>query len=375
MAREKATGVPLPAPALRRALRRALGDWFARARRPLPWRRDYDPYGVWVSEMMLQQTQVETVLPYYRRWMERFPDVAALAAAPEADVLKAWEGLGYYARARNLHAAAREVVRRHGGRLPADAAALRALPGIGPYTAGAIASIAFNAPEPAVDGNVARVLSRLFALPQAPREPAGARALHTLAAALVPRRGARDFNQGLMELGALVCRDRAPQCLLCPLRRWCRASAEGSPERYPPRARRPERPRVDAVMALVEAGGRWLLRRRPPRGLWGGLWEWPWAERKPGEPPEEALARLLAELGLEPAEPAALLGTVRHELTHREFEWHCYRAPAAGNGRPAEAADADGGALRWVAPAGFEALPLGRPMQKARDLLAQHGAA
>ncbi|MBI4082327.1 MAG: A/G-specific adenine glycosylase [Candidatus Lambdaproteobacteria bacterium] len=355
--------------------------WFAGAQRALPWREGYDPYAVWVSEMMLQQTQVDTVLPYFARWMARFPTIEAVAAAPEEDVLKLWEGLGYYARARNLHRAARQVVSLHEGRLPAEIAALRALPGIGPYTAGAIASIGHNLPEPAVDGNVGRVLSRLFARAASPREPRGLAALQALARALIPAGRARAFNQALMELGALVCRDRAPGCLLCPVRAHCRAHAQGAPERYPPRVARPARPRVETALVVAQRGGRLLLRRRPARGLWGGLWEFPWVELAAGEPPAGGLARLLATLPLgEAARPstlgaAAVLGTVAHGLTHRELRFHAF-ALELRDGIPAPPADADadgaGAEARWVTRPGLAALPLGRPMHKVLALADRH---
>jgi A/G-specific adenine glycosylase len=203
-------------PELLGAVRAALLAWFARSQRALPWRERYEPYTVWVAEIMLQQTQVEAVRPYFERWLARFPDVQAVAAAPQEAVLKAWEGLGYYARARNLQRAAQAIVERHGGRLPESLEALRALPGIGRYTAGAIRSIAFDRPAPVVDGNVARVLGRLLALEVPARAPAGQRRLWALATALVeglgPEEHPRDLNQGLMELGALVCRPAAPRC-------------------------------------------------------------------------------------------------------------------------------------------------------------------
>jgi A/G-specific adenine glycosylase len=231
---------PAAPPAHARALSGALVRWVRRDHRDLPWRLGRDPYAIWVSEIMLQQTRVEVVVPYYERFLERFPDVEALAAAPLDDVLRAWAGLGYYRRARQLHAAAAIVARDHHGRLPADEAALRALPGIGRYTAGAIRSIAFGEPAPIVDGNVARVLSRLFALPGGPGDSVWERRLWTLAGQLVPATDPSAFNQGLMELGATVCTPRSPRCAACPLARHCRALAEGRPEAYPPPRPRPK---------------------------------------------------------------------------------------------------------------------------------------
>ena len=367
------------APAATRRIQRALLDWFAEAQRPLPWREGYDPYRVWVSEMMLQQTQVETVKPYFARWMARFPAVQALAAAPVEEVLKLWEGLGYYARARNLHRAAREIVARHGGEIPHELEALRALPGIGPYSAGAIASIAFNQPVPLVDGNVARVLSRLFTLREAPQSPAGKRRLWGVAESLVPSSGGRGFNQALMELGALVCRSRQPLCGLCPVRAQCLAYARGNPEDYPARRKRAERPIVRACLAIAERGASVLLRQRPPEGLWGGLWEFPWIEEdalgsngRGAALAAESLAAWLARLGLGKAgveklgRDARRIGTVQHGLTHRRYEWICFVISVRGRGRSRSSAGADG--LRWVPATELSHLPLGRPMHKVIEL-------
>ena len=355
----------------RRALQSRLLKWFAESQRPLPWREGYDPYAVWVSEMMLQQTQVDTVQPYYARWMARFPDIAALAGAPLEEVLKLWEGLGYYARARNLHRAAGEVVASHGGRLPEEPADLLALPGIGPYSAGAIASIAFNRDVAVVDGNVGRVLSRLFALDDSPRSTAGKAALWALAGELIPKGRARDFNQALMELGALICRPRDPACGLCPVREDCRAFAGDDPERYPVRELRPERRAVRAVLAVLERRGRLLMRRRETRGLWGGLWEFPWVEREAGEPVSRAFRRLLAELDVQsPAKPEHL-GSVRHGLTHLQLEWDCLRSrvTAAKVRRQRPTGSDTDGKLQWVAPARIREIPLGRPMHKVLRLM------
>jgi len=220
------------------ALRRRLLAWYRRHRRAMPWRGTRDPYRIWVSEVMLQQTQVATARPFYQRFIARFPTLAALGRAHESSVLAAWAGLGYYRRARHLHEAARVVAREHAGRVPDDPEAFGGLPGVGRYTTGAVLSIAFDRPLPALDGNVARVLSRLFALPATVREPRGARALWALAEALVPARGAGDWNQAVMELGATVCLPRAPRCEACPVRTMCLAlaAARSRPCRRPPRA-------------------------------------------------------------------------------------------------------------------------------------------
>jgi A/G-specific adenine glycosylase len=219
-------------------VRRRLLDWYGRSRRDLPWRRVRDPYAIWVSEVMLQQTRVATVIPYYERFLARFPTLTALARAEESEVLAAWQGLGYYRRARALHRGARAVAADHGGSLPRDLEGLRAIPGIGPYTAGAIASIAFDTPAPVVDGNVTRVLCRLYALGGDPAKNPLRAELWRRAAQLVPAARASDFNQALMELGATVCTPRAPRCDECPLRRACLARSHGSAEALPEKKRR-----------------------------------------------------------------------------------------------------------------------------------------
>ena len=360
----------------------ALLEWFSAAKRTLPWRERYDPYAVWIAEMMLQQTQVETVLPYYRRWMERFPTVAAVADATLETVLKAWEGLGYYSRARNLHQAARAVVERHGGRIPAGLDALRALPGIGAYSAGAIASIGFNQPVPLVDGNVSRVLGRLLALEGDVRQPAGRAAVWSAAermvrAAVLGGGQPRDCNEALMELGALVCRPRAPQCLLCPWQTACRARALGDPEAFPLRPARKERPVRRGVMLLAQraaspGGPAWLVRRRPPRGIWGGLWEFPWMERQAEEESAAGLcAALLAEAGESAASAAALpLGHLSHGLTHFQLELDCLLLALPGERHLPEDLDLP---LRWATAGELAALPLARISHKALALLARHG--
>jgi A/G-specific adenine glycosylase len=322
-------------------LRRRLLGWYRRRRRDLPWRRTTDPYRIWVSEIMLQQTQVATALPFYQTFLERFPDVAALARAPVSEVLAAWAGLGYYRRARHLHAAAGIVVREHGGHVPRDAEAFARLPGVGRYSTGAVLSIGFDLPLPVLDGNVARVLARVFKLGAAIRDPAGAKRLWALADSLVPRRGAGDWNQALMELGATICTPRAPGCPRCPIRTLCRARAANAVDRYPPvpPRRRPREVRVAA--AWIERDGRVLMLRREGR-LLEGLWEPPAVELDGARGARAALQRRLAELGV----AVRLEGgprTLRHVLTHRDFRVQVWRGIMAGRapGR---------GALRWVRP-------------------------
>jgi A/G-specific adenine glycosylase len=297
----------------------ALLAWYDRHRRDLPWRarpgETPDPYRVWLSEIMLQQTTVVTVAPYFVRFVARWPDIRALAAAALDEVLHEWQGLGYYARARNMHACARVVVERHDGRFPADPTALRTLPGIGDYTAAAIAAIAFDHCSAAVDGNVERVVARLFAVDEP--LPRAKPKLRALANALVPEQRAGDFAQAVMDLGAVLCTPRRPRCVLCPWRGACAAAAAGIAESLPARADKPERPvRYGVVFWLVRSDGAVLLRRRPEKGLLGGMIELPstpWRET----PWDESEA-----IGVAPAVTGwvALPGTVQHGFTHFRLE-------------------------------------------------------
>jgi A/G-specific adenine glycosylase len=323
-------------PARLAALRRRLLAWWDAGHRELPWRTapgaDPDPYRIWISEVMLQQTRVDAAIPRYAAFLARFPTLGALAAAGEGDVLAAWAGLGYYARARNLHRAARAALAAHGG-LPGTAAALAALPGFGPYTAGAVASLAFGAREAAVDGNVARVLARVFVV-EAP--PAAARArIAALAAALVPARRAADWNQALMDLGATVCTKPVPACGRCPLAAACGARRAGRERELPPARARPVARRLELACAAVRQGDALLLRRRAGRGLFGGLWELPSVEVPAGAPGAAALRAGLAAGGLR-VRPGAELAAVERALTHRRLTLRAFacslEAPAPGEG-------------------------------------------
>ena len=293
-------------------LRSALLGWYDRQARDLPWRRTRDPYAIWVSEVMLQQTQVSVVLPYWTRFVGRFPDVDALARASLDEVLAAWRGLGYYARARNLHRAAKAVVERHAGRLPGDVEALRALPGFGRYTVGAVASIAFGREVPLVDGNVARVLARLFGIEGATGDAAREKRLWALAGALVQGERPGDWNQALMELGATVCRPEQPACLLCPVRSPCVALASGRVADIPAPKAPPRRQALHLAVAAARRGDAVLLVRRDGTGLFGGLWELPGVECAPGTGVESLRARW-PEIGPAPRP----LGRVERTLTHR----------------------------------------------------------
>jgi A/G-specific adenine glycosylase len=286
--------------------------WFARhGRHDLPWQRDPTPYRVWISEVMLQQTQVATVIPYFERFLRRFPDAAALAAAPLDEVLRLWAGLGYYARARNLHHAAREIVASHGGRLPLSLDGLFALPGIGRSTAGAILALAHGMRHPILDGNARRVLARYFAVREAPQQATGR--LWDLAEACTPTSRVAEYTQAIMDLGATVCTRAQPECARCPLRGDCAALAAGLVEELPARSARKPRPRRSTHMLFVVQGQRILLRCRPPQGIWGGLWA----------PPEFAVAGAAARwaastIGSKSA--PRRLQAVTHSFTHFELE-------------------------------------------------------
>lgn len=281
----------------------ALLRWYRAHRRTMPWRESVSPYRTLVSELMLQQTRVDTVIPYFERFMTDFPTVEALAEAPLERVLERWSGLGYYSRARNLHAAARAVVARGG--FPDSVEALRALPGVGPYTAGAVASIALGLDAPLVDGNVERVLCRHAAWAEEPKKIA--RRIWERAGALLPKGQAGDFNQALMELGATVCTPTNPACLLCPVRDGCAGS--DAPHRYPARAARKAAPQAVAVAALVRAEGRVLLARRPDTGLLAGLWE------LPGGPGDDVASALAERLGVRVLDPLPV-AEVPHVFSH-----------------------------------------------------------
>ena len=361
--------------------RRRLLEHYDAHRRDLPWRASREPYRVWVSEIMLQQTRVETVVPYYGRWMERFPTVEALAEADEESVLKAWEGLGYYTRARNLHRSARMVREKFHGALPEDASSLRELPGVGAYSAGAIASIAYGEAVPAVDGNAGRVLSRLF-------DPDGTSGvlLQRRAVDLLDPDRPGDWNQALMELGATVCLPRSPRCGECPLACECRAMAEGTQELRPTRKRRsPIRTRVYAVLVGQSPRGELLLVRRPQKGLLGGMWEFPAVELEGGDalaegPLELALTegwRVVAEresVTLPTGSPyRRVLPEVKHAFTHLKA---VYRPMLVMGARDAAGHVTIGGDMReqvgdserrWLAPGQIEAIPL--PAAQRRVLI------
>ncbi len=297
--------------------------WYRQHGRTLPWRGLSGPYAVWVSEIMLQQTRVEAVIPYFEKWMRLFPTLRDLAEASEQDVLKAWEGLGYYSRARNLHKAAKIVVVQHNEKLPRDLKALRKLPGIGRYTVGAIASIAFNMDEPTLDGNLRRVFARLFDVNAPADSTAGGKILWKLAAEHLPKGQAGDYNQALMDLGAAICLPKKPRCLLCPLMDMCESRANGTQEQRPVLKPKKETPHYVHVAGAIVKDGKALLSKRPSNGLLGGMWEFP-NGRVDGEPLEELESALETGYRLT-VQRGEALGIVKHAYTHFRVTVHAYR--------------------------------------------------
>jgi len=331
--------------------------WYEQNGRSLPWRGMADPYAVWVSEVMLQQTRVETVISYFKRWMERFPTIRDLADASQLEVLAKWEGLGYYSRARNLHQAAQIVVAEYNGNLPPDVSTLKKLPGIGRYTAGAIASIAFGLDEATLDGNIRRVLARYFNITEDARSPAGNKRLWEYAAAYLPVGRAGDYNQALMDLGASVCKPRAPGCAICPLAETCQAKALGVQEQRPvlkPKARIPHYTVTAAVLLL---GDNVLIAQRPMDGLLGGLWEFPGGKLQPGEDLASCLQReIREELGVD-IRVGDKLGIYHHAYTHFKVTLHAFACRLANGAvlKPLKVAD-----IRWVSLDDLSEYPMGK---------------
>jgi A/G-specific adenine glycosylase len=319
-------------------------DWYAEHGRVLPWRGTKDPYVVLVSEYMAQQTRVETVIPYFLRWMEQFPTVSSLAEAPREAVLKAWEGLGYYARARHLHSAARMIMDEFKGSVPASMDDLRRLPGAGAYTAAAVASLAFGADEPALDGNLRRVLARVTALPMDIRSPRGESQLMETARRLLPPGRTGDFNQALMDLSSLVCLPKNPRCADCPLADFCLAFKENRQTDFPVKVKKAPVPTITVTAGVLRRGNTVLLSRRPANGLLGGLWEFPGGKQEPGESLPDCLAReLREELGIE-VRVDDEIGQFRHAYSHFKVVLHAFECGlVSGEPRPLASE-----ALAWV---------------------------
>jgi A/G-specific adenine glycosylase len=352
----------------RRALarfRRSLRTWYRRHARPLPWRATRDPYRIWISEIMLQQTTVVAVVPYFERFLKRFPTLADLAAAREQAVLRLWEGLGYYSRARNIHKTARLIVNQHNSKFPDDIAALRELPGIGRYTAGAIASFAFDRPAPIVEANTLRLYARLMGLRDDPRSAAGQQRLWEFAGQIVPQRNPGLFNQALMELGAGLCTPNAPDCPNCPVRTWCVAAANDWQTQIPVPARRAEPTAVTEIAVAVHREGKYLLLKRPVGERWAGLWDFVrfgWDDAHRMSP--ALLARAVRkQIDLDVALTGSL-AQIRHTVTRFRITLCCHAAEwVAGDIEPSRHE------FRWVAPRQFAKFPLSMTGRKLARLL------
>jgi A/G-specific adenine glycosylase len=332
-------------------------NWYAENARDLPWRGRVDPYAVWVSEVMLQQTRVDTVIPYFERWMSSFPTVTELAQASQRRVLSAWEGLGYYSRARNLHRAAQIVVDRYGGELPEDLNALMNLPGIGRYTAGAIASIAFDLDEPALDGNIRRVLARVFDLSIPARSREGENRLWELATEHLPAGSAGAYNQALMDLGATICKPRAPDCGHCPLARLCQARILGIQEERPVTMAKAAIPHHSAAAAVIRRNKKLLIAQRQADGLLGGMWEFPAGKLKPGEDLVSGLKRKIAEELNVTIQVGEELGVFHHAYTHFRITLHAYRCTIQNGKEPVNLEHQE---LKWVSVEELAEYPMGK---------------
>ena len=342
---------------------RLLLNWYYQNKRTLPWRDHPDSYAVWVSEIMLQQTRVEMVISYFDKWMKLFPDVSALANASEQDVLNAWEGLGYYSRARNLHKAAKIVAEKFNGELPRDLTDLRSLPGIGRYTVGAIASMAFGMDEPTLDGNLRRVFARLFDIDEFADSPAGEKILWELAAQNLPKGQAGDYNQALMDLGATICTPKNPRCLLCPLMKICKARKNGTQDLRPVLRPKKKTPHfIHAAAVIVGQIGNLphvLLAKRPSKGLLGGMWEFP-NGRVAADPAKELTKVLNAAYRLKVKRREAL-GVIQHAYTHFKVTVYAFRCECAPIPKNKD--------LKWVRVNELDDYPMGKVDRQIARLL------
>lgn len=368
--------------AVRTRFRAALKAWYATNARALPWRETHDPYAILVSEIMLQQTQAATVIPYYQRFLARFPDVASLAQADEQDVLRLWEGLGYYRRARSLHRAAKEAVERFGGEFPRDVEAIQSLPGVGRYTAGAVASFAFDAKAPIVEANTQRLYARLAAIADDLTKPASQRRLWSIAEALLPREEPGKFNQALMDLGSVICTPKRPRCEECPVVKWCDAYAANAVDRIPAPKRPPNWESVEETLWIVRDEDRVFLRQRGPDERWAGLWDFvrlgASAVRADGDSPaapEATLPSAEAVVG-ESLDYAGRFAVLKHGVTRFRITLVCLEATVrrqGRGGRRSRKTAADAGVL-WASPEEMASLPLSTTARKIAQMLARGDA-
>ncbi|MBA4495466.1 A/G-specific adenine glycosylase [Paenactinomyces guangxiensis] len=300
-------------------IQRELLDWYREHRRDLPWRKDKDPYRIWVSEIMLQQTRVDTVIPYYERFLNQFPTLNDLANATDDQVIKAWEGLGYYSRARNLHSAVKEVAANYGGKVPDELKTISKLKGIGLYTAGAILSIAYDKKAPAVDGNVMRVFSRLFAIPDDIARQSTRKKMELIAEHLIPAHAPGDFNQALMELGAMICTPQSPHCLFCPVQTVCHAFHEGLQDELPRKKKAKPPVQVNVLFAWFLQGDKVLIEKRPDTGLLAGMWALPTVEQQAGESPLRTMEKFCDKKTI-PATNYIVKSQLEHIFSHLHWK-------------------------------------------------------
>jgi A/G-specific adenine glycosylase len=344
----------------KRKIQTNLLRWFEKSGRDLPWRKTRDPYAIWVSEIMLQQTQVATVIPYYQEFLKSFPTVRHLSKADLSEVLKVWEGLGYYSRARNLHQASQRVVHHFGGKIPDNLKDLLSLPGIGRSTAGAILSFAYNKEAPILDGNIKRVLSRLFAIPGSKAKTE--KILWGISESLIPKGHSNPFNQALMDLGSMLCIPKDPQCPRCPLRYLCKAKASGTPERYPSKVAKKKIPHITAISAVIQKDGRVLLNKRPQNGLLGGLWEFPnWKIE------EKRRLRLRnhikKEMGMN-VEVKESIGVFHQTFSHFKLTLHVYQCQSSNSNKKRKG--------KWIPIKNLDQLAMPKIHRKIANVLS-HG--
>ena len=351
------------------SFRNALVQWYKDQQRDLPWRRTRDPYAIWVSEIMLQQTRVDQMMPYFERFMAAFPDVHTLASAPLGDLLKIWEGMGYYARARNMHRAAQQIVEDYEGKMPDTLKDISGLPGIGPYTAAAILSIAYDQDYAVVDGNVTRVLCRVFKVEQDPRTVAVKRELRRIADRLLPEGESSVFNQAMMELGALVCTPKMPQCPSCPVRSLCRAQDLDDPASLPVKSPQKPKPHYQVSAGIIWRGDQILIAQRKPEGFLGGLWEFPGGKQEDGESLQECLHReVKEELDIEISVDHHFM-TVKHAYSHFRITLHAFHCTYV-SGEPKALGCAH---WRWVTRDEINDFPFPRADKRLLEALLDDG--
>lgn len=345
---------------------KALGAWYEKHHRNLPWRDTYDPYHIWLSEIMLQQTQVATVIDYYHRFLKRFPTIQALAESPEDAVLKAWEGLGYYARCRNLHKAAKKIMADYDGAFPQTLEAVEGLPGIGKSTAGAILTFAYGQRHPILDGNVKRVLSRLYDVDEDISQTSAIKRLWVYSAdLLLDAPDAYVHNQAMMELGAVVCTPKDPKCLICPVQAQCEAFAAGTRHERPVKAKAKATPHFNIAVGVIRHKGSILIQKRPAEGLLGGLWEFPGGKQEAGETLQETVRREIAEeLGIDVAVGTEITA-VKHAYTHFKITLYAFECTLVSGTPDPRAAEA----WQWVAPEELEQFAFPRANKKVLEKL------